>query len=85
VSAKVAIVVGGSRGIGGAIASRLARDGFDVALTYVSRPDRRAISSPRSRTSAARPLLSGPTALIQARSETQSMRRSSVSARSTSP
>jgi 3-oxoacyl-[acyl-carrier protein] reductase len=43
-SAKVAIVFGGSRGIGGAIASRLAQDGFDVALTYVSRPDRRAIS-----------------------------------------
>jgi len=31
-SAKVAIVFGGSRGIGGAIASRLALDGFDVAL-----------------------------------------------------
>jgi NAD(P)-dependent dehydrogenase (short-subunit alcohol dehydrogenase family) len=30
-SAKVAIVFGGSRGIGGAIASRLALDGFDVA------------------------------------------------------
>jgi NAD(P)-dependent dehydrogenase (short-subunit alcohol dehydrogenase family) len=40
VSARVAIVFGGSRGIGGAIASRLARDGFDVALTYVSRPGR---------------------------------------------
>jgi len=40
VSARVAIVFGGSRGIGGAIAARLARDGFDVALTYVSRPDR---------------------------------------------
>jgi NAD(P)-dependent dehydrogenase (short-subunit alcohol dehydrogenase family) len=39
-SAKVAIVFGWSRGIGGAIASRLAQDGFDVALTYVSRPDR---------------------------------------------
>ena len=39
-SARVAIVFGGSRGIGGAIASRLARDGFDIALTYVSRPDR---------------------------------------------
>lgn len=39
-SAKVAIIFGGSRGIGGATASRLARDGFDVALTYVSRSDR---------------------------------------------
>jgi 3-oxoacyl-[acyl-carrier protein] reductase len=39
-SAKVALVFGGSRGIGGAIVSRLAQDGFDVALTYVSRPGR---------------------------------------------
>lgn len=39
-SAKVAIVFGGSRGIGAAIASRLAQEGFDVALTYVSQHDR---------------------------------------------
>lgn len=36
---RVALVFGGSRGIGAGIAQRLARDGFDVALTYVSRPD----------------------------------------------
>ena len=34
-SAKVAIVFGGSRGIGAATALRLAKDGFDVALTYL--------------------------------------------------
>jgi hypothetical protein len=39
-SAKVAIVFGGARGIGAAIALRLAKDGFDVALTYVLRLDR---------------------------------------------
>lgn len=39
---KVAIVFGGSRGIGAAAARRLARDGADVAVTYVSSPGRAA-------------------------------------------
>src|ERR1044072_2090681 len=37
---KVALVAAGSRGIGAAIAKRLARDGADVAITYVSSPDK---------------------------------------------
>ena len=39
---KVAMVFGGSRGIGAAIVQRLAEDGADVALTYVSQANKAA-------------------------------------------
>ncbi|WP_454832529.1 SDR family NAD(P)-dependent oxidoreductase [Pseudoxanthomonas wuyuanensis] len=41
-SPKAALVFGGSRGIGAAIALRLAREGYAVALTYASRADKAA-------------------------------------------
>ncbi|MBI3524743.1 MAG: 3-oxoacyl-ACP reductase FabG [Betaproteobacteria bacterium] len=40
ISSKVALVTGGSRGMGAAIAERLAREGADVALTYISAGDK---------------------------------------------
>ena len=37
---KTALVTGASRGIGAAIAKRLAKDGANVAITYTSAPEK---------------------------------------------
>lgn len=39
-SKKVAIVTGGSRGIGRSVALKFAEQGFDVAVTYASQPEK---------------------------------------------
>ncbi len=39
---KTAVVTGGSRGIGAAIAERLAAEGADVVITYAKSPDKAA-------------------------------------------
>jgi NAD(P)-dependent dehydrogenase (short-subunit alcohol dehydrogenase family) len=55
---KIAIVFGGSRGIGAAAARRLAREGADVAVTYVSAQEQAAKTV--TAIEATRPLLGNP-------------------------
>ncbi|WP_030562928.1 3-oxoacyl-ACP reductase FabG [Streptomyces aureocirculatus] len=52
----VAVVTGGSRGIGRAAVLRLAADGFDVAFCYLSRPERAEAVAAEARRAGARVL-----------------------------
>ena len=44
---RIAVVTGGTRGIGLAISQRLARDGWDLLVTYNRDADAAAASSPQ--------------------------------------
>ena len=72
---KVAMVFGGSRGIGAAAARRLAREGANVVLTYVSAPDKAADTVSAIEEKAEPASRSRQTAQIQRRSATPSPRR----------
>lgn len=47
-SKKIALVFGGSRGIGAACVQNLIRDGYDVAFTYVSNPPSQEIKGAKA-------------------------------------
>ena len=81
---KRALVTGGSRGIGAAIVKRLAREGADVALTYVSKPDEANKTAAAARALGVRALAIQADSAMPRRSPRRSSARRRSSAASTS-
>ena len=65
----VAVVTGGSRGIGRAVVIRLAADGFDVAFCYLSNPDAASEVTAEARRAGAGCLPAGVTSRSRTRPE----------------
>jgi len=81
-SGKVALVTGGSRGIGAAIVRRLAADGATVAFTYAASADKAKLLAAELEAAASGPPPSPPTAPTRRRSAVPSRERSSILAAS---
>jgi 3-oxoacyl-[acyl-carrier protein] reductase len=64
-TSKIALVFGGSRGIGAACVQALAADGFRVAFTYVANPPSAAASEDVARIKAYRAEITDPAAVAQ--------------------
>jgi 3-oxoacyl-[acyl-carrier protein] reductase len=64
-SRKIALVFGGSRGIGAACVEALARDGYDVAFTYVANPPAATPSAGQARIGAYRVEITEPGEVAQ--------------------
>ena len=64
-SRKIALIFGGSRGIGAACVEGLAADGFDVAFTYVANPPTTAASAGEARIKAYRAEITDPAQVAQ--------------------
>ena len=65
---KVALVTGGSRGIGAAIAKELADQGADVALSYAASADKAEAVAKELKSKGVRPPPSRPTRPMPSRS-----------------
>jgi 3-oxoacyl-[acyl-carrier protein] reductase len=64
-SRKIALIFGGSRGIGAACVEALAQDGFDVAFTYVANPPSAAPAAGEAHIKAYRVEITNPAEVAQ--------------------
>jgi len=63
---KIALIFGGSRGIGGACVEKLAQSGFDVAYTYVTNPPDSTSAGSAAKINAYKAEITNPIDIVQA-------------------